>query len=292
MKFIITGSLGNTGRPLTTGLLEKGHLVTVISSRSERKKEIESLGADAAIGSLEDLDFLTATVAGADAVYLMFPPNFAVPDSSEYYRRVGENYANAIRHSGVKRAVHLSSYGAHLEKGTGFITGSHIVEQILNGLDNVAVTHLRAGYFYTNLFNFAEMIRTAGFIGSNYGGDDPLILVHPLDIAAAAAEEMLRTSSGKDVRYVVSDERTADDVAMTIGAAIGKPDVQWVRFTDEQALESLLKNGLPPHVAANFVEMGAAIHSGILRGDYELHKPETMGKIKLENFAIEFAAAF
>ncbi len=56
--------------------------------------------------------------------------------------------------------------------------------------------------------------------------------------------------------------------------------------------EGLEKSGMPAHIAANFVEMGASIHSGALREDYELHKPIAMGKLKLEDFAKEFAAAF
>lgn len=58
MKVIVTGSLGNIGKPLTTQLVQKGHTVTVISSKSEKQKDIEANGARAAIGSLSDVDFL------------------------------------------------------------------------------------------------------------------------------------------------------------------------------------------------------------------------------------------
>ena len=57
MKIIITGSLGHISKPLTEALVQKGHTVTVISSKPERKKEIEALGAVAAIGTMEDTDF-------------------------------------------------------------------------------------------------------------------------------------------------------------------------------------------------------------------------------------------
>ena len=33
MKIIVTGSLGNISKPLTVGLIQKGHKVTVISSK-------------------------------------------------------------------------------------------------------------------------------------------------------------------------------------------------------------------------------------------------------------------
>lgn len=71
MKIIITGSLGNISKPLAATLVEKGHLVTVITSSTERTEEIEKLGTKAAIGSVEDLSFLTQTFTDADAVYCM-----------------------------------------------------------------------------------------------------------------------------------------------------------------------------------------------------------------------------
>ncbi len=292
MKIIITGSLGHIGKPLAEELVQKGHTVTVISSKPEKQKDIEALSAVAAIGSLEDVDFLVSTFDGADAVYAMVPPNYTVPDVRTYYRRLGNNYAQAIQRSGVKHVVHLSSFGAHLDKGTGFILGAHDVENILNELSDVAVTHLRPTYFYYNLYNFVDMIKGAGFIGANYGGDDKIVMVDPGDIAAAAAEELETSANGRKVRYVASDERTANEIAHILGAAIGKPDLKWVIFTDEQTQGAMEEKGMPPHIAANFVELGASIHSGALRQDYDLHKPTVLGKVKLADFAKEFAAAF
>jgi uncharacterized protein YbjT (DUF2867 family) len=84
MKIIITGSLGYISKPLTEELIKKEHSVTVISSSAEKQKDIEAMGAKAAIGTMEDVDFLTATFTGADAVYSMLAPggNFADPDNS------------------------------------------------------------------------------------------------------------------------------------------------------------------------------------------------------------------
>ena len=71
MKITVTGSLGHISLPLTKELVQKGHAVTVISSKTKRQKDIEALGAKAAIGTMEDADFLTSAFSGADIVYLM-----------------------------------------------------------------------------------------------------------------------------------------------------------------------------------------------------------------------------
>jgi hypothetical protein len=39
-------------------LVQKGHTIKMIGSKPEKQKDIEALGATAAIGSLEDVDFL------------------------------------------------------------------------------------------------------------------------------------------------------------------------------------------------------------------------------------------
>jgi len=71
MKIIVTGSTGHVSQPLTEELVQKGHSVTVISSNAEKQPAIDAMGTPAAIGSWEDVDFLTATFTGADGVYCM-----------------------------------------------------------------------------------------------------------------------------------------------------------------------------------------------------------------------------
>lgn len=293
MNIVITGSLGNIGKPLAGILVKEGYSVTVVSSKEEKREAIEALGASAAIGSVEDAGFLTDTFKGADAVFTMVPPAFGEADQMAYYKRLGANYAKAIEAAGVKRVVNLSSYGAHLDRGTGFILGAHHTESILNDLpEDVAVTQLRPGYFYYNLYAFMGMLKTAGIIGANYGGDDKLLLVAPADIAEAVAAELTAAEKGRKVRYVVSDEKTANEVAAAIGEAIGKPGLQWFTFTDAQAQQGMEEAGVPPYLATMFTELGASLHSGRLGEDYERNKPAERGKVKLEDFMQEFAAAY
>ena len=70
MKIIITGSLGHISKPLAEELVQKGHAVTVISSNPDKQMDIETIGAAAAIGSIEDVIFLAKTFTDADANYL------------------------------------------------------------------------------------------------------------------------------------------------------------------------------------------------------------------------------
>ena len=292
MNIVLTGSLGHIGKPLTQQLVSAGHSLTVISSHADRQPDINALGATAAIGSVEDVDFLATTFTGADAVYCMIPPSYKEPDQIAYYSRIGGHYVQAIQQAGVKRVVELSSYGAHLATGTGFIVGSHQNEQRMDAaLPEVAITHLRPTYFYYNLNNFIGMIKAAGFMGANYGGDDKLAMVSPNDIAAAVANEIVTPAQGRNIVYLTSDDRTCNEVARVLGNAIGKPDLIWQTISSDQMQSGLEASGMPPNAAAALVELGGAIHSGMLREDYDRHQP-VVGSVKLEAFAQEFAARY
>ncbi|MDP4129927.1 MAG: NAD(P)H-binding protein [Bacteroidota bacterium] len=295
MKIIVTGSLGRISRPLTEELVRKGHSVTVISSKAGKQKDIESLGATAAIGTIEDVDFLTSTFTGADAIYIMEPPvNFFdhALDFEKFYSNVVHNYAQAIRQSGVKRVVHLSSIGAHTDKGNGMLAFHYNVEQILNQLPaDIAVVFMRPVGFYYNLFAFIPGIKTQGSIASNYGADDREPWVSPLDIAATIAEEIVQPFEGRKIRYVASDELSPNEVADILGGAIGRPDLKWLVTSDEQLLNGFLTAGMIPQAAKGLVEMNACRRNGILYEHYYRNKP-VLGKVKLKDFAKEFAAVF
>ena len=288
MKIIVTGSVGNISKPLAEQLIAKGHLVTIISSNPDKVNEIEALGAKAAIGSISDGDFLAQTFSGADVVYTMIPPNFAATNYRKYVGDSGKTYAEAIKKSGLKRIVNLSSIGADIDGGTGQISGVHDAELELNKLEGVAIKHVRAGFFYTNFYNNIPMINQ-GFMGSNYNSQTRLVMTHPADIASIVAEELQNSFTGKGVRYAVSDDRTFDEIVKVLGAAIGKPDLKWIEFTDEQSYDGMLQSGMSPELARNFTEMGTAIRSAILWKDFDATGGKISGKIKLEEFAKELA---
>jgi uncharacterized protein YbjT (DUF2867 family) len=292
MKYVLLGSLGNISKPLAEQLIAAGHEVTVISSNPARKEQITDLGAKPAIGKVEDTGFLTQTFTGADAVFALIPPVHETDNWKQYIHDVGKGIAAAIKASGVKKVVNLSSVGAHMPANCGPVSGLHFAEKELNKLDGVAIKHLRPGYFYTNLFSSIGMIRHMGIFGNNFGAGQNLIMTHPNDIAAVAAEELMNpASTGHSIRYIASDEKTSREITHVLGTAIGKPELPYVEFTDEQNLDGMLQAGLPAELARNFVEMGTAIRSGEINADYIKH-PVKHEKTKLEDFAKDFAKAY
>jgi uncharacterized protein YbjT (DUF2867 family) len=150
---------------------------------------------------------------------------------------------------------------------------------------------VRPGGFYNNLLRFVNIIKTQGMIMSNYGADDIVPWVSPIDIATAVAEELNRPFTGRKVRYVVSEELSCTKVACILGTAIGKPDLKWIVIPDAQMLSDLIAAGFNPQLAAGFVEMNASTHSGQLFEDYDHNRP-ALGKVKMADFAKEFASVY
>lgn len=292
MKITILGSLGNIGKPLAQKLIASGNQVTVVSSNSDRVEAIEALGAKAAIGSVSDADFLKNTFTETDAVFALTPPNMGGSNVITNTIDAGKAIATAIAAAGVKRVVMLSSIGADLPDGTGPIKGLYNIEKIYETLENISVTFLRAGFFYTNLYANVPMIKGAGIIGANYASDTVIPFVHPENIATAAAEELTKTVSGKNIRYIISDVRTPNDVAKVLGLAIDKPELPWVEFTDEQSVGGMKEAGVPEEIAELYTEMGSGLNSGKIQNDFLSNKFSVDGKTKLEDFAKEFASNF
>jgi uncharacterized protein YbjT (DUF2867 family) len=296
MNITLTGSLGHISKPLTENLLKNGHTVTVISSKPEKKKEIETLGAKAAIGSINDVGFLTQAFTGADCVYCMEPPAGFFDHSFDlfaYIDKLGHIFVQAIKQSGVKKVILLSSIGAHTDTGVGMLSFHYNMEKILNTLPaDIAIKFMRPVGFYYNLFSFIPVIKGQGNIVSNYNSDYKEPWVSPIDIADAIAEEIDAQKPGeRKIRYVASDELSSNELAAILGEAIGKPDLKWIAITDEQLLGGLKAAGMNPQIAEGFIAMNASRRHGKLYEDYMKHKP-ALGKVKMKDFAKDFAAAY
>ena len=292
MHYVITGSLGNTGKPITEGLLAAGHTVTVVTSSPETAPKIEALGAKAAVGDLADASFVTSAFADADAAYLMIPPKMNTTSWRADQNQISDSYIAAIKANDIRFVVLLSSVGAHKGQGTGPVDGLYDLEQKLQTIEGLNVKALRPSYFMQNLHAMAGMVKGAGIMGSNFG-DDKIVLVHTSDIAEAALDELLRLDFTRfQVRYVAGDEKTGAEIAQILGSAIGRPETPWIVFSDEQNKQGMLQAGLNEEVAEKYTEMGAALRDGSMQGDYMANRP-ALGKVKLEDFAKnEFVPAF
>jgi uncharacterized protein YbjT (DUF2867 family) len=290
---VVTGATGKTGGAAAEALIEKGQKVRVVGRDAGRLKRFTDKGAEAAVGDVGDTAFLTKAFTGADAVFALIPPNFAVADFRAYQKQIGESIISAIKVSGVKYVVHLSSQGAHLPDKTGPIAGLHDQEQRLNELEGVNVLHLRSTYFMENLLMNIDLIKKMNIMGSAIRGDVKFAMIATKDIGAYASERLTkRDFIGKSVRDLLGQrDLTLDEAAAIIGKKLGKPDLKYVAFPYDEAEKGLVAMGLTPDMSKLYVEMSKGMNEGLFAVNVGRTKENTT-PTSFEEFADVFAKIF
>lgn len=290
---VITGATGKTGSKIAEELLAKGQKVRVIGRDAAKLKGFMSRGADAAIGDLADRAFVTRAFAGADAAYVLIPPNFRAADFRAYQKQIGESIVAGIKGSGVKFVVNLSSQGAHLPDRTGPIAGLHDQEERLNRLDGVSVLHLRPTYFMENLLMNIDLIKKMNIMGSAIRGDVKFAMIATKDIAAYASERLSKLDfSGKSIRDLLGQrDLTLDEAASVIGKKLGKPDLRYVAFPYDDAEKGMVAMGLTPDLSKLYIEMSRALNDGLFAVNLSRTRENTT-PTSIEEFAGIFAQIY
>jgi uncharacterized protein YbjT (DUF2867 family) len=288
--YVISGSSGNTGSIIANSLLSKGKSVRVIGRDPERLQPFVSKGAEAFTADLTDAAALTKAFSGASAAYLMLPPI----TSREDQERESDAIAKAAKDSGLRYAVHLSSYGAHVPKGTGPVEGLHSSEQKLNAIGGLNVLHLRAAYFMENNLASIAMIREKGIVGHALLPNLKLPMIATRDVGDYAASRLLALDfSGKHARELLGErELSMTEATAAIGRGIGIPDLRYEQFSYDQFEQGLKQAGFSPKKAAVYAEMFKAINVGLLAA-VEPRSPENSTATSFENFVLDvFAPAY
>ena len=253
---VVTGATGNIGSRLVHHLLERGHRVTAVARSADKLEPLQAAGADIRPGDLSDTAFLTQVLQGADAAFLMVPPNPGAPDFLAYQAGVGQSIVQAVRDSGLKKAVHLSSIGADQPSGTGPVVGLYHQEARLNAIEGLHVVHLRPAYFMENLLANLPLIQHMGITGSAMRPDLAFPMIATQDIAARAADVFDADLPNHSAHLLLGPRNyTMTEAAQAIGQAIGKPDLPYVPFSYDDAKKGMLQGGLSESMANLYDEM-------------------------------------
>jgi uncharacterized protein YbjT (DUF2867 family) len=288
--YVILGATGNTGSIIADTLLLRGKKVRVVGRDAGRLQRFVRKGAEVFTGDVSDAVALTAAFRGAHAAYLMLPPI----TSREDQERESDAIAKAVKESGLGYAVHLSSYGAHVPKGTGPVTGLHSSEQKLNAISGLNVLHLRAAYFMENNLAAIGMIQGMGVFGHALLADLKLPMIATRDVGNYAARHLLDLDfSGKQPRELLGErDLSMAEATAIIARGIGKPDLRYEQFPHDQVQQVLEKMGMPPKKAAVYIEMFQAINAGVL-APQEQRSPQNSTATSFEEFVRDvFAAAY
>src|SRR6202166_491675 len=288
--YVILGASGNTGSIIANSLLSAGKKVRVVGRDAGRLKRFVDRGAEAFTADMSDAAALTKAFTGARAAYLMLPP----AKSREEQERDSDGIARAVKESGLRYAVHLSSYGAQVAKGAGPVSGLHSSEQKLNAIEGLNVLHVRAAYFMENNLAAIGMIHGMGLVGNALLPDLKIPMIATRDVGDYAAQRLLHLDfSGKQTRELLGErDLSMKEATAVIARGIGKPDLRYEQFPYDQVQQVLEQTGMPPKKAAVYIEMFNAMNTGVLAA-LEPRSPENSTPTPFEQFVQDvFAPAY
>ncbi|MGW5373010.1 NAD(P)H-binding protein [Streptomyces sp. NPDC004009] len=262
MRIAVTTPTGNVGRHVVTMLLRAGIRPRVLARDPGRldpgvRREVDAVAVDQ-----RDAEAVVAATAGVDALFWVDPPS-AGPDPLADYAAATKSVASAVAANGIARTVFLSSVGAEKRRGAGEIDGLAATELALDAL-GATVTHLRCGYFFTNLGFQLDAVR-AGVIPVILPLDLPLAWVAPRDVAEVAVARLLSGGwSGRAVQAVHGPaDLTWPQAAAVVSEATGRP-LRAERVGDDETRGLLRASGRPDGVVEAVMGMSTGLRDGFV----------------------------
>jgi uncharacterized protein YbjT (DUF2867 family) len=277
MIVTVLGATGKTGGTAAAALLAAGLQVKAVARSPEKLAALRSKGAQSVPADVTYAAALTGALRGSDAAYVLIPSDYTKPDLLGQYARASEAIARAVRESGIKRVVFLSSLGADAESGTGPIVGLRAAEERLRAIPGLNLLILRPGYFYENNYGTLGLIKHQGINGGAIEPEVPMTMIAAADIGGVAADALKNSDfTGTVVRELAGPrDLTMKEATRILGTVIGKSDLPYVRFPDQGYVDGLKSAGFDPEAARLFLEMAQAFNRGLVRSHPEAQKFRT-----------------
>jgi uncharacterized protein YbjT (DUF2867 family) len=291
---VITGATGQTGHVVAEALLARGQKVRVLGRSAAKLAPLVAKGAEPRVFDFHDEVALTDAFTGADAVYALNPPNVTAEDIIGNYDRNSEALVAAIKGSGVKHVVALSSVAAQLTEGSGPVLGLHRMEEKINTIPHINVLHLRPAYFMENTLGQIPVIQKFGSVAGVIKGDLAFPMIATKDIAVVAADELERHAfSGISTRELLGPRNVSmNEAARIIGAGIGKTGLSYMEAPVSMFVMGLRQAGMSANFAELIAEMSLSINSGVFKGE-EPRSARNFTPTTFESFVAEvFVPAF
>lgn len=264
----VFGATGQTGRAAAEELLARGARVRLAVRDASKVVALQARGAEVVRADLLDASSVRAALEGADAAYLLIPPDVT---SERYLARgaaIAETAAQALRGGSVRHVAFLSSVAAHLAEGTGPIRTVRHAEAVLGEVAGVSASFLRAGYFMENLLGYLPSMRGEGVLPVFGGGEDrPFPLVATRDVGRVAADVLLAPPASSAIVEVAGPvDLSFTAIAEAASRALGRA-VRAQPAPLEAMVPTLTSLGMSTDLARLYREMAEAMAEGRLQFD-------------------------
>jgi uncharacterized protein YbjT (DUF2867 family) len=257
---VVTTPTGHIGSRLAQILAEREEPLRVIARDPSRLAPLVQERAEVFAGSHADPAVLDAALAGADAYFLIVPPDSQADSVMDHYVEYGQQARAAVERNRVGHVVLISTMGDG-DESAGHLSAAQATESVVAG-SGAAVRAIAPPFFLENLLGQAEALR--GGVLALPGEPDRVLPVVATDDLAARAADLLTDRSWSGVELVPissSDALTPVGIAETIAKALGR-EVAFKQITSQEYGEMLRGFGLSGAWADGLVEMAVAQNAG------------------------------
>ena len=272
--YIILGATGHIGSSVVKGLVEKGQPVIAVTSNPDHVKQIEKMGATAALADVAKTSTLTELFRKGTRLYLLNPPAPVDRDPSEIENRNIDNIIESIQKASFEKIVGQSTYGAQPGKRLGDLDVLYNMEQKLQEA-SPGSSIIRGAYYYSNWEMSVRSARNDGKVYSLYPPGFKLPMVAPADIAGLVVDELMSPSADNKLTCMEGPERySPNDVARAFSEALHKR-VQAVAIRQDDWVPFLQKAGFSPRAAESMANMTKATVESAERFPENFERGET-----------------
>ena len=221
--YAITGVTGKVGGAVARTLLGGGESVRAVVRNADKGQVWRNRGCEVALATIENAASLRAAFEGAEAVFVLVPPNFDPSPGFSEAREIGKALHSALVAAHPKRVVYLSTIGAQARE-MNLLTQHSIIEKAIGGLP-IPITLLRPAWYMENCRWDVAPARETGVVPSFLQPfDKPVPMVATADIGELAARSLQEKWEGHRVIELEGPTRvTPNQIATTFAKLLGKP---------------------------------------------------------------------
>jgi uncharacterized protein YbjT (DUF2867 family) len=279
-RYIVAGATGRVGSVAAQELLARGVTPAVIVRTEAARADWVRRGADALVGSLDDVAFLIEALKDASGFFVVLPENVQPDDFHGARRRMANAISAAVVASGVPHVVMQSAIAASITDGNGPAKDLHYLEHLLRAT-GARLTVLRAAYFQDNVASVLAPATHQGIYPHFLPSDDAAFpMIATKDAGRFAAEALLSPAAKSETVLLLGPAYSPRDIAGKLGAALGK-SLHLVAVPPENHVGALMGAGLPQQLAEAVAEMMSAFAKGkiVPSGDRQLVGTTTIDEV-------------
>jgi NAD(P)H dehydrogenase (quinone) len=221
--YVITGITGKVGGELARNLLAAGQPVRAVVRDPKKGEAWAALGCQIALAEMEDTSALTKAFMGAEAVFILPPPDFDPEPGYPGAQTVIKSVVAALTTAKPGKVLCLSTIGADAIHDN-LLSQRTMMETALRDL-SFPLTILRPGWFIENSVLDVVSAREAGVIHSFLQPTDKAFpMVATSDIGRLAAQLIQESWTGLRIIELEGPHRVSpNDLAAAFSSALGKP---------------------------------------------------------------------